>query len=73
MPPLFPYCIVVDAQVRFLWEIVGVSQEDVPRVLQSFPLLFALPLSRMQDVVDFFSVDLYINRRDIAKIIRYCF
>lgn len=46
------------------------SEEDVPRVLQSFPLLFALPLSRMQDVVDFLSVDLYINSRDIAKIIR---
>lgn len=57
-------------QVRFLWSDVGVSEEDLPRVLQTFPLLFALPLSRMQDVTDFLAEDLTINRKDIAKIIR---
>lgn len=64
-----PDCSI--AQVRFLWEDVGVSEEDLPRVLQTFPLLFALPLARMQDVVDFLSEDLTINDKDIAKIIRY--
>ncbi|CAN0251547.1 unnamed protein product, partial [Laminaria digitata] len=56
--------------VRFLWKDVGVSEEDLPRVLQTFPLLFAVPLVRMQDVVSFLSEDLTINKRDIAKIIR---
>ena len=58
------------SQVRFLWKDVGVSEEDLPRVLQTFPLLFAVPLPRMQDVVDFLSKDLTINGRNIAKIIR---
>ena len=58
-------------QVRFLWESVGVSEDDLPRVLQAFPLLFAIPPSRMQDVVDFLSEELYINVKDTAKIIRY--
>lgn len=53
-----------------MWSDVGVSEEDLPRVLQTFPLLFALPLSRMQDVMDFLSEDLTISRKDIAKIIR---
>lgn len=57
-------------RVRFLWKDVGVSEEDLPRVLQTFPLLFAVPLPRMQDVVKFLSEDLTINSRDIAKIIR---
>ncbi|CAM9714409.1 unnamed protein product [Scytosiphon promiscuus] len=57
-------------RVRFLWSDVGVSEEDLPRVLQTFPLLFALPLSRMQDVMDFLSEELTINEKDIAKIIR---
>lgn len=61
----------VGAQVRFLWSDVGVSEEDLPRVLQTFPLLFALPLSRMQDVMAFLTEDLAINRKDTAKIIRY--
>lgn len=58
-------------QVRFLWSDVGVSEEDLPRVLQTFPLLFALPLSRMQDVMAFLTEDLTINKKDTAKIIRY--
>lgn len=58
------------SQVRFLWKDVGVSEDDLPRVLQTFPLLFAVPLPRMQDVVNFLSEDLAINSRDIAKIIR---
>lgn len=49
---------------------MGVSEEDLPRVLQTFPLLFALPLSRMQDVMAFLTEDLTINRKDTAKIIR---
>lgn len=61
---------VLSEQVRFLWKDVGVSEEDLPRVLQTFPLLFALPLSRMQDVVSFLAEDLTINGRDVAKIIR---
>lgn len=58
-------------QVRFLWSDVGVSEEDLPKVLQTFPLLFALPLSRMQDVMAFLTEDLAINKKDTAKIIRY--
>ncbi|CAM9090881.1 unnamed protein product, partial [Ectocarpus sp. 4 AP-2014] len=57
-------------RVRFLWSDVGVSEEDLPRVLQTFPLVFALPLSRMKDVMAFLSEDLSISRNDIAKIIR---
>ncbi|CAM9444454.1 unnamed protein product, partial [Ectocarpus fasciculatus] len=57
-------------RVRFLWSDVGVSEEDLPRVLQTFPLVFALPLSRMKDVMAFLSEDLTISRNDIAKIIR---
>ncbi|CBJ32380.1 conserved unknown protein [Ectocarpus siliculosus] len=57
-------------RVRFLWSDVGVSEEDLPRVLQTFPLVFALPLSRMKDVMAFLSEDLSIGRNDIAKIIR---
>lgn len=57
-------------QVRFLWSDVGVSEEDLPKVLQTFPLLFALPLSRMQDVMAFLTEDLTINKKDTAKIIR---
>lgn len=50
---------------------MGVSEDDLPRVLQTFPLVFAVPLARMRDVVAFLSEDLTINDRDIAKIIRY--
>lgn len=64
----FTHCSFV--QVRFLWSDVGVSEEDLPRVLQTFPLVFALPLSRMKDVMAFLSEDLIISRNDIAKIIR---
>lgn len=57
-------------KVRFLWTDVGVSEEDLPRVLQTFPLLLAMPLARMRDVVDFLSVDLSINAMDLSKIVR---
>lgn len=50
---------------------VGVSEAELPRVLQTFPLIFAVPLGRMRDVLDFLSEDISINRKDVAKIIRY--
>lgn len=53
-----------------MWSDVGLSEEDLPRVLQTFPLLLALPLSRMQDVLSFLAEELTINRKDTAKIIR---
>ncbi|CAM9885935.1 unnamed protein product [Chrysoparadoxa australica] len=58
--------------VDFLREEVGLSDEDLPRVLQTFPVLFAVPLERMRRVVRFFDEELHIGNvdADLVKITR---
>jgi hypothetical protein len=46
------------------------SQEDTPRVLQTFPLLLGVPLERMKAVCTFLTVEVSISCGDLAKIIR---
>ena len=56
----FAYC------ARFVLQY----QEDLPRVVQSFPILFSVPLPRMRGVLELFQSELLISSSDITKIVR---
>ncbi|KAG5187906.1 mTERF-domain-containing protein [Tribonema minus] len=60
----------LEPRVWFLTEEVGINEEDVPRVVQTFPLLFAVPVERMRGVYGLLASELLITRPDITKIVR---
>ncbi|CAN0389915.1 unnamed protein product, partial [Discosporangium mesarthrocarpum] len=57
-------------RVDFLYTEVGVSEDDLPRMLETFPLLLALSMGRMKASLRFMTWELNINSWDAAKIVR---
>lgn len=73
--PGYPGMLLLDPEtqiypvVEFLHHDLGLSAEDVPKVLQSFPALFKTDLEQMRETVEYL-VELEVNPNSLAKIFR---
>jgi hypothetical protein len=70
-PKFSTLCTVV--LVYTVWDVCIYNynkQEDLPRVVQSFPILFSVPMPRMRGVLELFQSELLISAGDITKIVR---